>query len=357
MGLAAMSIIRFTSLRNLIASLGLGVLLIPGGVPAHAADVTLHGAGSTFASLLYRKWIDAYRGVAPGVSITYDAVGSGEGIARFLAEIVDFAGSDVLMSDAEAAKARNGAIMVPSTAGMIVLAYNLPGVAAEIKLPRDVYADIFAGVIKQWDDPRIRDANPGITFPPLDIVVIGRLDASGTTAVFTEHLAAIKPNWRELGFGTGKLIQWPAGAMLASGSEGVAARIKMSVGAIGYAEYGFPKRLGLRMAALQNKAGKFVSPSPSSGQFALAGSMTPTNLKDLAALVVDPAAPGAYPIVTYSWIALNRKYLDSLKGVAIREFIDWGLSRGQTQGADLGYVPLPTGVIYLGKQALGAAGL
>ena len=290
------------------------------------------------------------------MSITYEAVGSGEGIARFTAATVDFAGSDVLMSDSETAKVHNGVVMVPTTAGMIALAYNLPGVKAELKLPRDVYADIFAGMIKRWDDPRIRDANPGVALPHLDIVLVARLDASGTTAVFTEHLAAIKPNWRQVGMGVGKIIQWPAGTMLASGSEALAARIKMSEGAIGYAEYGFPKRLGLPMATLQNKAGKFVAPSASSGQVALA-SPTPPPLRDLAASAVDPAAPGAYPIVTYSWIAINRSYTDAAKGTAIREFLDWGLSRGQNDGVDLGYVPLTTGVISLGKQALGAAGL
>lgn len=290
------------------------------------------------------------------MSITYEAVGSGEGIARFTAATVDFAGSDVLMSDSETAKVHNGVVMVPTTAGMIALAYNLPGVKAELKLPRDVYADIFAGMIKRWDDPRIRDANPGVALPHLDIVLVARLDASGTTAVFTEHLAAIKPNWRQVGMGVGKIIQWPAGTMLASGSEALAARIKMSEGAIGYAEYGFPKRLGLPMATLQNKAGKFVAPSASSGQVALA-SPTPPPLRDLAASAVDPAAPGAYPIVTYSWIAINRSYTDAAKGTAIREFLDWGLSRGQNDGVDLGYVPLTTGVISVGKQALGAAGL
>jgi phosphate transport system substrate-binding protein len=260
------------------------------------------------------------------------------------------------MSDSETAKVHNGVVMVPTMAGMIALAYNLPGVKGELKLPRDVYADIFAGVIKRWDDTRIRDPNPGVTLPHLDIVLVARLDASGTTSVFTEHLAAIKPNWRQLGMGVGKIIQWPAGTMLASGSEALAARIKMSEGAIGYAEYGFPKRLGLPMATLQNKAGKFVAPSASSGQVALA-SPTPPPLRDLAASAVDPAAPGAYPIVTYSWIAINRRYTDAAKGTAVREFLDWGLSRGQNDGVDLGYVPLTTGVISLGKQALGAAGL
>ena len=80
---------------------------------------------------------------------------------RFLAESVDFAGSDEILSESEIAKAP-GTIMLPITAGMIALAYNIPGINSEIKLPRDVYVEIFAGKIRKWDDPRIQAANPGI---------------------------------------------------------------------------------------------------------------------------------------------------------------------------------------------------
>ncbi len=347
-----------TTLSGVFAALWLGALSAPAAAQAGKAttSLTLRGAGSTFASLLYKKWIDAYRSVSPQVLITYDPVGSGEGIARFIAEDVDFAGSDVLMSEAEIARVRRGVVMVPATAGIIALAYNLPSVSTEIRLPRDVYPDIFAGIIKRWDDARIAAANPGVTLPHLDISRVARLDASGTTAVFTEHLATIKQGWRDLGLGVGKLIQWPAGTMLASGSEAVAARIKLSEGAIGYVEYGYPKRLGLASAALQNKAGKFVSPTANSGQQALAAATT-LALNELAASVIDPATPDAYPIVSYSWIAINRKYPEPGKGAMLREFVDWGLSHGQGEGVGLGYVPLATGVIALGKQALGAAGL
>jgi phosphate transport system substrate-binding protein len=204
-GLAAMSVKRLTTLKTTVATLWLALSFAATcGQTAWCAEVSLKGAGSTFASLLYKKWIEAYRNAAPAVSITYEAVGSGEGIARFTAATVDFAGSDVLMSDSETAKVHNGVVMVPTTAGMIALAYNLPGVKAELKLPRDVYADIFAGMIKRWDDPRIRDANPGVALPHLDIVLVARLDASGTTAVFTEHLAAIKPNWRQVGWASAR---------------------------------------------------------------------------------------------------------------------------------------------------------
>jgi phosphate transport system substrate-binding protein len=145
--------------------------------------VSLRGAGSTFSAPLYQRWIEEYAASHPQVSISYDVVGSGEGIKRFLTDAVDFAGSDEILNDSDAAKA-GGAIMVPVTAGMIVLAYNIPGVAGELRLPRDVYLDMFAGGIRQWDDPRIKAANPGVALPHHDIVLVARQDGSGTTAAF-----------------------------------------------------------------------------------------------------------------------------------------------------------------------------
>ena len=61
--------------------------------------------------------------------------------------------------------------------------------------------------------------------------------------------------------------------------------------------------------------------------------------------------------MSFSWIAINRRYAEPGKGTILCEFVDWGLSHGQGDGVGLGYVPLATGVIALGKQALGAAGL
>jgi phosphate transport system substrate-binding protein len=108
-GLAAMSVKRLTTLKATVATLWLALSFAATcGQTAWCAEVSLKGAGSTFASLLYKKWIEAYRNAAPAVSITYEAVGSGEGIARFTAATVDFAGSDVLMSDSETAKVHNG---------------------------------------------------------------------------------------------------------------------------------------------------------------------------------------------------------------------------------------------------------
>jgi phosphate transport system substrate-binding protein len=345
-------------MRNAAAVVTLGFTLVGSASTACWAQnvqtanvVTLHGVGSTFAAPLYKKWIGEYGVSHRNVSISYDAAGSGEGVNRFLAKTVDFAGSDEILSDSEIAK-MPGAEMVPVTAGMIALAYNIPGVSSEINLPRDVYVDIFAGKIHKWDDPRIQAANPGINFPHRDIVLVVRQDSSGTTAAFTNHLAAISPTWRAAGMAVGKLIEWPSGVLPAPGNEGVAARIRMSEGSIGYVEYWFAQRLGLRMAALQNKAGAYIRPTNHSGELALSGRVA--QVKELATSVADPAGGGAYPITTYSWMFLYSEYPDPAKGAAVRDFAQWGLSQpGQDYGAQLGYLPLSDDVIAIGKQALG----
>src|SRR6201997_1059096 len=111
-------------LSGLVISLALAVSVLPQRADA---DTNLRGAGSTFSTALYNQWIDAYHREHPAVSISYDAVGSGEGIRRFVDGSVDFRASDVVLSDREAGQISRGAVMVRSTAGMVVLAYNLPG--------------------------------------------------------------------------------------------------------------------------------------------------------------------------------------------------------------------------------------
>ncbi|MGZ8996467.1 MAG: phosphate ABC transporter substrate-binding protein PstS, partial [Rhodospirillales bacterium] len=293
-------------------------------VPANAADpapgeVWLRGAGATFPAPLFRVWIKAYEAAHDNVSFTYDAIGSGAGLSRFVTGSVDFAGTDAPISDADIAKVEHGVVSVPATAGMVVLAYSLPDGIGPLRLSREAYAGIFAGEITKWDDPRIQAANPGVRLPSTSIAVVTRRDASGTTFAFTSHLDAISPLWRQKGLGSGTLVRWPGGAMKVQGNEGVAQRIKISEGAIGYVEYGFAKRLGLPVAALENKAGTFVMPTEEAGTQALseaAGAMD----EKLRVAIADAGGTNAYPIVTYSWLLLYASYADGKKANAIRDF-------------------------------------
>lgn len=344
--------------RSFATAAALAALAVPGPRPAAAADAParelwLRGAGATFPAPLYKAWIKAYEAEHGGVSLTYDVIGSGAGLSQFVTGSVDFAGSDAPISDDQIAKVERGVVSVPATAGMVVLAYSLPEVTAPLRLSREAYAGIFAGAITEWDDPRIQETNPGVELPNTTIAVVTRRDASGTTFAFTSHLAAVSPLWREKGPGAGTLVSWPAGAMKVPGNEGVAQRIKISEGAIGYVEYGFARRLGLPVAALENKAGSFVLPTEEAGTQALAETADALDEK-LRVAVPDAAGKDAYPIVTYSWLLLYESYPDGQKAGAVRDFVAWGLAEGQAlkDEAISGYVPLPANVVARGQQAL-----
>lgn len=310
------------------------------------------GAGSTFAAPLYGAWIRDFLKQHPAVSMNYDAVGSGEGISRFITGSVDFAGTDAPLSDEEMAKAADGAVQIPSTAGMIALAYNLVGLDGELRLPRTVYPDILSGNIRFWDDPRIQEANPDLKLPHRGINVAARLDSSGTTFALTRHLAAISKTWRDTGPGVGKLVDW-RGAMLARGNEGVAHLIKISDGVIGYVEYGFAIRLHLPMAVLENKQGTFVAPTDAAAQTTIASAGDDVSA-DLRTYLADPRGQHAYPIFTLSWLLLHERYRDPAKVAVIKEFARWGLTQGQSMSGQFGYVPLPAALSDHALQVLAA---
>ncbi len=315
------------------------------------AGVRISGAGATFPEPLYKKWIELYAKERPDLSVTYKGVGSGEGVRQFIKGAVDFGASDAAMNDREIAKVERGVKLIPATAGIIVLAYNIENLKGELKLPRQVYVDIFLGKIKNWSDPRIKKANPDLNLPNREIVPVARQDASGTTFAFTSHLSSISEEWRTKGPGLGKLVEWPGERMVARGNEGVAGKIKISKGSIGYVEYGFAKRAGLTMASLENKSGRFIKPQPESGRETLANtaSQIPENLR---LFIPDPSGDDSYPIVTYSWLLLYGKYPDQKNGSAVKDFVTWGITKGQQYSPELGYCPLPSSVAEKARKAL-----
>lgn len=340
-----------TIIKSGTAAILAGAILIACGEgskdeqPESGATLEIKGAGATFPEPLYQQWIKQYRADHPDLAFTYEGVGSGEGIRRFVAEAVDFGASDAAMKDEEIAKVQRGVKLIPATAGMVVLAYNLPGVEGELKLPRDVYVDIFLARIDRWDDERIAAANPHLNLPAKLIQPVVRRDGSGTTYAFTNHLSSASQAWREEGPGTGKLIDWPGAAMTGIGNEGVAQKVKISHGSIGYMEYGFAKRLGLPMATLQNKAGNFVKPGAESGRLALAAAAEKELPEDLRLFLPDPEGSDSYPIVSLSWLLLYGRYDDSAKAIALEEAVTWGLTEGQQTAEEMGYIPLPEDIV------------
>ena len=316
--------------------------------PASAQDLRLTGSGASFPFPLYSAWFKDFSKQTPGVTVDYQAKGSGAGIQDFINNTVDFAASDAAMTDEEIAKVKQGAVLLPMTAGEIVLSYNLEGVK-ELRLPRDIYPEIFMGKITKWNDPKIVAANPGVKLPDQNITVVARSDSSGTTYVFTGHLSAVSEAFKQ-SVGHGTTVQWPTSFVKAPKNDGVTATIKQTPGAIGYIEYTYAMATKQPMAILQNKAGKFVSAGDEAGMAALAGAEFPakklpdSDVPDLRVWVSDPADEKAYPIATFTWMLFYRDQ-DDAKAKVMRDLVEYGLTKGQAMAPKMGYIPLPENVI------------
>ena len=312
-----------------------------------SAATQLQGAGATFPAPLYQRWIAEYTKGNPDVQINYQGVGSGAGIKQFTQNLVSFGASDAAMKDEEIAAVKQGVVLIPATAGSIVLAYNLPGLE-NLKLSREAYVGIFLGKITKWNDPAIAKTNAGVNLPNLAVTVCERSDGSGTNFVFTKHLSAISPEFKDQ-VGEGTSVTWPTG-VAGKGNDGVTALIKQNKGAIGYVEYGYAKNNKLSFAALQNKAGEFVTATTASGAATLATTQFPANL--LRAWPSDPEGKEAYPISTFTWLLLYKKYDNTQAAEAVKKFVNYGLTEGQKFAEELGYIPLPKEVIDKNLEAL-----
>jgi phosphate transport system substrate-binding protein len=332
-----------------INSLRVALTLVAVSAAAYSASAQtkLNGAGATFPAPLYQRWIAEFTKANPNVQINYQAVGSGTGITNFTQGIVNFAGSDAAMTDEQIAKVKQGVVLIPATAGSIVLAYNLPGVES-LKLSREAYSGIFVGKITKWNDPAIAKANEGVKLPDTAITVCERSDGSGTTFVFTKHLSAISPDFNTQ-VGQGTTVTWPTG-VAGKGNDGVTALIKQTPGAIGYVEYGYAKNNKLTFAQLQNKSGAFVAATAESGAATLNSTQFPSEI--LRAWPSDPDAKDAYPISTFTWLLLYKKYDNKEALDVLKKFVTYGLSDGQKFADELGYIPLPKEVAAKSEAAL-----
>ncbi len=323
--------------------LWLGLALI--AMSARATEV--NGAGATFSAPLYERWFQEYNQRHPEVKVNYQAIGSGAGIRQFTYGTIDFGASDAAMDDDQMARVKNGVILLPMTAGEIVLEYNLPGVP-ELKLSRAAYTGIFLGSVRNWNDPAIALRNPGVTLPDLQITDVYRCGGSGTPFGLSNHLCALSPEFKALVGMEGTQIQWPIGVG-ARDNDGITSLVKRTLGAIGYVEYGYALANQVPMAALQNRSGNFVKPTLAAGITTLARIALPANLR---AWNIDPAGANDYPITTFTWILVYKTYADKAKAAALKDVLRYGIEDGQKLAPSLGYIPLPAPVVQKVRAAI-----
>ncbi|MCW3002145.1 MAG: pstS [Conexibacter sp.] len=304
-----------------------------------SVKATLNGAGSTFAAPIYQQVGADLKD--QGLTINYQGVGSGAGVAQLTAGTVDFAGSDpALKPEEQKAITKSAPIQVPFALGAITASYKLSGVDSGLKLDGKTLAGIYLGKITSWDDPAIKGQNPGVNIPGTKITVVHRSDSSGTTKGFTQFLANYSPEWNS-GPGVDKDIKWPVGTG-AKGNDGVAAAVKQSDGAIGYVEQAYALQNGFTFADVKNKSGKYVAPTIDSTSAAGEGLTVP---KDLGVSTIDSANPAAYPIVSQTFAITYsdpcKAGLDQNKAKGLKQFMTYLLGPGQDTIKKLSYAPIP----------------
>ncbi len=312
-----------------------------------SGSATLNGAGSTLAAPIYQQWGSNLK--SQGLTVNYNPVGSGTGIADLQTATVDFAGSDPSLKPADVKALKGPAFQFPVAFGAITVSYNLPGIKSGLKLDGPTLADIFSGKIKTWNSSQITALNPGMKLPSTAIVVVHRSDSSGTTAGFTTYLSDVSPTWKS-SIGEGKDVKWPGGTGAAKNS-GVAAAVKQTPGAVGYVEQAYAIENGFTYAAVKNSVGTYVLPTIQNTSAAANGIKVPANL---AISTINSPDPSAYPIVSQTFLVT---YQDPCKSggasssvaAGLKKFLTYAFGAGQkTLGPSsnqLPYAPLPASLV------------
>ena len=322
---------------------------VSGSTASCEGKATLSGAGSSAQKNAMDAFTSAYIAACQAkgktVNVAYNPSGSGDGRTQFIANQVDFAGSDSAIKGDQAAQAAqrcagNEAWNIPLVFGPVALAFNIDGVD-NLVLNGETTAKIFNGQITTWNDPAIAALNEGATLPDTPITVFLRSDSSGTTDNFQQYLGAASNGiWTQ---GAGSDFKGGVGQG-AKGSAGVAQAVATTPGSITYVEASFADQNQLKAAAIDTGSGpvelstETASKSIESAKFVEEGG---GNLALDLNQTYASNEPGAYPLIlaTYEIVCSNGYPADTAEG--IKSFLTSAVNEGQQGLEELGYVPLP----------------
>lgn len=279
-------------------------------------------------------WTATLASVAPDLTVTYEAVGSGGGREQFLSGGVQFAGTDAPLKEEELTAAADRcyggeALELPLYISPIAVVYNLPGVDAEhINMSGELIAKIFNGDIKNWNDPAIAAENEGVELPDLAIIPVNRSDESGTTENFTEYLAAASNGaWTHEASG-----DWPiSGTQSGNGTSGLIDTVTGAEGAIGYADASRAGDLGTVALKVGESYVPFSAEAAAKVVDASPRAADATDKRLVVELDRTTTEAGAYPLVLISYSVACSVYETSEDATNVKAFLNYVAStEGQT---------------------------
>jgi len=286
--------------------------------------VTLSESGSTLLLPFLQELVAPLTAQYSNITLAPSGGGSGKGISDAIAGNSLLGGSDAYLSPGQFSQNPTLA-NIPIAISAQGVWFNLPGVTS-LKLTGDVIAKIYEGSITKWNDPAIAALNSGVTLPATTIMPLVRQGSSGDTFLFTSFLSATNSAWAN-GPGPGTSVTWPHVATegSASSNPGMVAACKPGcIAYIGVSATSAAQTAGLSEAMLQNKAGNYVTPTPSTiGAAVTAGAASiPSNLA-LSLIYQDGAQ--SYPIVNFEYVVVNTTQSSTDNALAIRTFLTWAM--------------------------------
>jgi phosphate transport system substrate-binding protein len=316
-------------------------------------NLLINGAGATFPNPIYSKWFAVYHQKHSNIEFNYGSVGSGAGIRQVTDGTVDFGASDGPMTDEQlkAYQDKHGFPLLhfPTVLGAVVPTYNVPGVSASLNFTPEALAGIYLGKITKWNDPSIAGANKGVNLPAQDIVVIHRSDGSGTTYIWTDYLSKVSDEWKSR-VNKNTSVNWPVG-LGGKGNEGVTGLVKQTPDAIGYVELIYAVQNNIPYGTVKNSSGGFIKADLASVTAAAAGTAKDMP-EDFRVSITNAQGKTAYPISSFTWLLIPSKISDAAKRDAIKGFLKWMLTDGQTSCEQLSYAKLPKEVVQKETQAI-----
>ncbi len=316
------------------------LLIICSGIAANCQNIiALVGSGSNLPTPLYSHWVEEYNKLSPKVQVRYLSTGTIKGIEDISRGTGDFAAGEVPMSDEQLKASNTPILQIPTVLVAIVPIYHVPGVKGSLRFSGPALAEIFLGNVKTWDDPLIKELNPGQLLPHLEIAVVHRTEGKGSNYILTDFLSKTSSKWRSQ-LGKTPSPAWPTG-ISANRGEDMMEKVKSTVGAIGYIELGFTLTdNSVGVGLVQSAAGRFVGATQTSINNAY-HSLEKSIPADFRVSLANAPGNDAYPIVSFTWLYVPEKSSDSERSRALVNYLEWVLTTGQQSAESHGYTALP----------------
>ncbi len=300
------------------------------------APATLNGSGSTFQLAFDQEAVTEFHSLYSSVNVTYGGGGSSKGLTDLQNKLVQYAGTDAPIKDYGPYGGAAAVLYFPTVAAPITVSYNVSGVSKTLVFSGATLAKIFAGKITTWNDPTIAADNTGVTLPNTKITAVHRSDGSGTTHNFTLYLGKADPtDWT---YGNSNTYPTTLGGATGNGNQGVAQTVQSTDGGIGYVDFATAQAASLKVASIKNSAGQTVAPTLQGASAAVAAAQINP---DLTYDPTDASAAAAYPITSPTWVVTYKTQTDHNTGLALKAFLSFLLTTGQTSVAQTtGYAAL-----------------